>query len=148
MVGRDCVVVAIAQGTRTRKVSATTHLKLLGTDSIRGKRRATVIFQHRLEDLGTGSARHQALRASGVNSNQMVRTAAVPAVMYGCEMIGLPNAMLHDTQCQVVAAAAAAPSAGDKSPDMVRRVIHGENGTLDSAFDAHVVPIKHWPLAY
>ena len=43
--GRDCIAAAIVQATTTTKVSATTHLKLLGTDSVGGGHRSTLTFR-------------------------------------------------------------------------------------------------------
>jgi len=144
--GKESIAVAIAQGTSTQKVSATTHLKLLGTDSVGGARRSTVTFKCRLANLGTCSRRYQALRSSGATSQQMVRTAAVPASMYGCEIFGLANSVLNTARSKI--ARAAAPEAGGKNPDLILMTLDGDQGTLDPAFEAHGSPIKHWAVAW
>ena len=81
----------------------------------------------------------------GVNSTQMVRTAGVPAVMYGCETFGVSDSCLEDARSKI--ANAAAPSAGGKNPDLVLLGIGGDGGTLDPAFDAHGMPVNHWAVA-
>ena len=81
----------------------------------------------------------------GGNAALMVRTAGVPAIMYGCETMGLSDSCLHEARCKV--ASAAAPNAGGKNHLLTLLAIDGQYGTLDPAFDAHVGPIKHWALA-
>ena len=45
-------------------------------------------------------------------------------------------------------AKAAAPEAGGKNPDLLLATLDGQHGTLDPAFEAHGLPIKHWALAW
>jgi hypothetical protein len=144
--GRLPIALAIEQGTKTSKVTATTHAKLLGTDSVGGRRRSTKCFQDRLQTFKSTAPRYHAMRASGVNSVQMVRTAGVPAVMYGCEVFGISDSTLHSTRATF--AATAAPKAGGKNPDLTLLALDGPSGTIDPAFEAHTSPLKHWALAW
>ena len=86
------------------------------------------------------------MRAAGVNAKQMVRAAGVPALLFGVEVVGLSNTALQTTRARV--AAAAAPQAGGKNPDLTLYALDGSSGTLDPAFDCHVMPLKHWALAW
>ena len=45
-------------------------------------------------------------------------------------------------------ATAAAPKAGGKNPDLIFYALDGASGTLDPAFDAHLMPLKHWATAW
>ena len=44
-------------------------------------------------------------------------------------------------------ARAAAPEGGGKNPDLTLYYLDADNGTLDPAFDAHILPIKFWCMA-
>ena len=85
------------------------------------------------------------LSNAGANAALMVRTAGVPAIMYGCETMGLSDSCLNEVRCKV--ANAAAPNAGGKNHILALLALDGQHGTLDPLFDAHVGPIKHWALA-
>lgn len=105
-----------------------------------------MVAQQRLESFTRIVPRFQALRRLGVNSRQMVRAAGPPAILYGCEIMGVSDSVLLTTRSRV--ARAAAPQAGGKSPDMVLQVLDGPFGTLDPAFQAHGEPIKMWACAW
>ena len=59
--------------------------------------------------------RYHALRRAGVDTRNMVRAAGIPAIMYGCETIGLSDSALSVVRASV--ARAAAPQAWGKNPD-------------------------------
>ena len=86
------------------------------------------------------------MRTAGVNAKHMVRAAGVPALLYGVEVMGLANTALQTTRSRV--AAAAAPQAGGKNPDLTLYALDGSSGTLDPAFECHLMPLKHWALAW
>ncbi len=67
-------------------------------------------------------------------------------VMYGVETIGMADSQLQTTRG--VIARAAAPAGGGKSVDHTLSAIDGASGTLDPAFDAHVLPIQTWATAW
>ena len=91
--------------------------------SVGGRRRTTEVAQHRLLEFSKLVPRFQALRRLGVNSRQMVRAAGPPAILYGCEVMGVSDTSLHHMRTKVTAAAA--PQAGGKAPDMVLYVLDG-----------------------
>ena len=66
---------AIIQGTSTAKVSQDKHGKMLGTDTVGGRKRCTKNFRGRLSGFSGKAHRFKQLRKVGVNSAQMVRTA-------------------------------------------------------------------------
>ena len=140
--------IALAVGTRVKscKLDPVRYAKLLGTDSAGGRRRGTQVSQARLVDFTASSSRFQVLRRLGVNTKQMVRAAGPPAMLYGCEVMGLSDTALHAARVKV--AAAAAPQAGGKNPELVLYVLDGAHGTLDPAFEAHTNPLKYWALAW
>jgi len=144
--GRAAIAVAVANGVRCKKVSPTSHAKLLGIDTVGGRRRSTITFQHRLQAFSNIVPRFQAIRRTGVNSKQMVRAAGPPAILYGCEVMGISDSALSVTRGRV--AAAAAPAAGGKNPDRTLYALDGNSGTLDPAFEAHTSPLKFWALAH
>ena len=144
--GRPALAQAVAAGIETKKISVTEHAKLLGTDSAGGRRRSTVVAAQRQQDFTDLIPRFQAFRRLGVNSRQMVRATGAPAVLYGCDVMGVCDSVLHTARTRV--AAAAAPQAGGKSPDLVLYIIDGPEGTLDPAFQAHSEPAKMWATAW
>ena len=60
--------------------------------------------------------------------------------------MGVSDSALHTIRTRV--AAAVAPSAGGKCPDMVLYIMDGPHGTLDPAFEAHSGPLKMWAYAW
>ena len=92
------------------------------------------------------SARLHAVRHVGVNTKQMVRAMGSPSVTYGVETIGICDSALHAMRSKI--AAAAAPQAGGKNPDLTLYALDGSAGTLDPAFACHTMPVKHWAHAW
>ena len=146
LAGRAMVAEAVAAGVGSKKLTATTHAKLLGTDSVGGRRRSTATLQKRIRSFNCTVPRLHALLRAGVNTKQMVRAAGTPAILYGCEVMGVSDTCLLDIRRKV--AAAAAPEAGGKNPERTLYALDGSDGTLDPAFEAHASPIKHWALAW
>ncbi len=136
---------AIIQGTASTKVSHARHGKMLGTDAVGGRRRSVRNFRSRLAEFGKKTQRFQQLRKVGVNSPQMVRTAGVPAITYGCDTFGISDTGLYAARSKI--AAAASPSAAGKNPVLVLLALDGSAGTLDPAFEAHVAPARQWATA-
>ena len=118
---------------------------MLGVDSVGGRRRSTATFQDKVSTFAQAGPRIHALRKAGVNSVQMVRSAGTPAVMYGCEVMGLSDSALHLARTRIASAAAA--NAGGKNSDLVLHAIDGPAGTLDPAFEAHAAPVLFWATA-
>ena len=80
--GRPHLAAAVAEGIQSKKVGVTTHAKLLGTDSVGGRKRSTQVAQQRLVKFTTAIPRFQSLRRVGVNSKQMVRAAGPPGTCH------------------------------------------------------------------
>ena len=76
----------------------------------------------------------------------MVRSAGAPSFFYGVESVGVADTMLQQGRSAV--ARVAAPSAAGKNPDIVLYLLDGATGTMDPAFDAHVLPVKYWALVW
>ena len=87
-----------------------------------------------------------ALRKSGVNTKQMARSSGTASIMYGCDTQGVADGMLKDQRS--VIARAAAPEGKGKNPLKTLYALDGSSGTLDPAFEAHALLVKHWTLAW
>ena len=72
------IAVAIAQVTRTQKVSAARAGKMLGTTIVGGRKRSTQCFRARMVSFKDKMVGFKQLRKVGVNSAQMVRSAGTP----------------------------------------------------------------------
>ena len=136
---------ATAEAIRGRKVRAARRSKLLGTDTVGGRRR-TRTFKVRLVQFTKTAHRFHALRRAGIDSRQMVRVAGTPSILYGCEAAGVSDSALQKTRSAV--ARAAAPQAGGKNPDATLLALDANSGTLDPAFMAHVSPTLWWATAW
>ena len=145
LAGRPAMALAVATRVATKKLGPARQAKLLGTDSVGGRRRGTQVAQSRLDAFAAKVPRLRTLRRLGVNTPQMVRASGPPAILYGCEVMGVSDTALHTARVKV--AAAAAPEGGGKSPDLVLYARDGQDGTLDPAFEAHTAPLKLWALA-
>jgi len=60
--------------------------------------------------------------------------------------MGMADTHLQDARATVARAAAA--DGGGKAHDFTLYALDAAGGTLDPAFDAHILPIKHWALAH
>jgi hypothetical protein len=143
---RGQLAMAAVQYMRSQKAHPASHAKLLGTGTVGGRRRSTYVQRVRLHHFTKTIGRFHVMRAAGVNAKQMVRAAGTPAILYGIETIGISDTALQTTRSRV--AAAAAPQAGGKNPDLTLYALDGSSGTLDPAFDCHVQPLRHWALAW
>ena len=90
--------------------------------------------------------KYRAIRKLGVSTHTMARMAATPAITYGVDVMGMSDSMLQNARC--IVATAAAPGAGGKTPDLVLCALDCAGGTLDPAYDAIGLPIKHWAMAW
>ncbi len=81
----------------------------------------------------------------------LTRMAGTPVTTYGVEIVGMSDTHLQDARGAI--ARGAAPQGGGKNPDLVLRSLDAGGGTLDPAFDAHVLPGRayawwqHWQPA-
>ena len=86
------------------------------------------------------------MRRAGVRTAQLVRIAGTPMVTYGVEILGMSDSHLEESR-QAIARAASAEGGG-KNFEMVLYALDGNAGTMDPAFDAHVLPIHAWAMAW
>ena len=128
------------------KVSAVKQAKLLGTPSGGGRRRSTKASKQRIVKVKATIPRLHALRRLRVRTTLMARAAATPALTYGCEICGFSDSHLDQTRS--VVARAGSPEGSDKDPNLILMILDGPKGTLDSAFDAHCLPIMRWAQAW
>ena len=146
LAGRPSLAAAVVEAIQTEKLSVTRRGKLLGTDTVGGRRRSTITFLERVQTFSHQAPRLHALRRAGVNSAQMVRMAGPPATLYGCEVMGVSDTNLNLVRTRT--ATAAAPQAGGKNPELILYTLDGTAGTLDPAFEAHAAPLLCWGLAH
>jgi len=76
----------------------------------------------------------------------MVRAAGTPALTYGWDVMGASDAVLKAARATISSMIAA--DAGGKNPDATLMVADSAGGTMDPAYDAHVIICKHWALAW
>ena len=144
--GRYKLATSIAKVTRTMELRHLRSTKVLGTPSGGGRRRSTHALAVRMTAFAKRVPRIQALRRAGVRTTQLVRAAGTPMVTYGVDVVGMSDSHLGRVRSQVARAAAAA--AHGKSPDLIFYAADGTKGTMDAAFDAHVLPLRAWALAW
>ena len=142
--GRPALAEAVASRLTAKRIGTATGAKLLGTDAVGGRRRGTKVARARLVQFCTKTGRFSSLRRLGINTVQMVRSTGPPAILYGCEIMGVADTQLHTIRTKVASAAAA--DAGGKSPDLVLYAADGPSGTLDPAFMAHTAPLSMWAM--
>ena len=143
---KGSLALAVVAHMRSQKARAASHAKLLGTGVVGGRRRSTHVMRVRMHHFTKTIGKYHTMRAVGVNAKQMVRAVGTPALLYGVEVVGLSDTALQTARSRV--AAAAAPQAGGKNPDLTLYALDGSCGTLDPAFDCHVKPLKYWALAW
>ena len=81
-----------------------------------------------------------------VNVPTMVRSAGTPVVTYGVECVWLTGYHLNTTWRNM--GRAAAPEGYSKQLDMVRVAWDGNKGTMDPAFERHVLPLQILTMAW
>ena len=134
-----------AASTRSGKISARRTSKLLGVATCGGRRRVVKAIKKRVKDFARKVTRFHVLRRANVRVTQMVQAVASPSMTYGIECAGVANAPL--AQMRSKAAAAAAPEACGKNPDLVLHTVDAGGSTIDPSFAAHALPVKFWALA-
>jgi len=130
----------------TGKLKVKRSTKLLGTAAAGGRRRSVRIMANRLATVKSRVRKFHVIRKMGVSVHTMARMAATPTITYGVDIMGMSDSMLQ--AARVTVATVAAPGAGGKTPDMILFALDSAGGTLDPAFDAIGLPIKHWSTAW
>ena len=143
---KPSVAAKIVKRSKAKKLSPTRHAKLLGTGAGGGRRRTTAVVRTRLRAFKSSMARMWKLKKAGANTKLMTRAAGTATVGYGIEVQGASDAMLKNQRS--VISRAAAPQSGGRNPTRNLCAIDGSTGTMDPLFDAHVLPVKHWALAW
>ncbi len=146
MAGRPALAKRFAQIAKSKVTKAVRQTKLLGTEAVGGRKRSTVVFRKRVKQMTKRVRRFRALRKVGVNTKQMARAAVTPAITYGMDIMGLADGPLLEAR-RLVVKTAAPPNAG-KNVDATLAALDGRNGTLDVAFDAHLLGLRHWAHAH
>jgi len=130
---------------RSRVLTAVRATKLLGTPSAGGRRRTTAPQRIRVRQFTKKALKIKRLRRLGVNTRHIVRAAGTPSITYGWDVMGVADTVLRAARSSI--AGALAPEAGGKNPDVVLYMNDVAGATADPAYDAHVLPLKHWALA-
>ncbi len=139
------IAASVARVSRTKKLTPIRSAKLLGTDAGGGKRRAVQVQRGRLKTLANRMPRIRMVRKHGISAMRAARAAGTPVVTYGTFITGMSMSAL--TAARRLIARAAAPAGAGKSLDITLHALDGRDGTLDPAFDAHVLPIQTWAPA-
>ncbi len=135
----------ISKATRKQVAQPWRHAKLLGVGSAGGRRRCTKVIKMRVKQFKKRIPRIRRLRTTGVNTIMLTRTAGTPMITYGADVSGLSNS--HLEQARRAIAKAITPEAGGKNYEVVLHIADAQGGTVDPAFDAHVLPFMMWSLA-
>ena len=144
--GRPSVASAVARLSRARKLTARRSTQLLGVSSAGGRRRATSVLKMRLKQLAQRAPRIQALRRVGLPATRLAKAAGTPVATYGTDVCGMSCTHLRGVRCAI--ARAVAPGGGGKAHDATLYAIDAAAGTVDPAFDAHILPIKMLAMAW
>ncbi len=137
---------AIARTSATRKLTAKRGTKLLGAPSGGGRVRTVGALAARILKFRQKIPRIHAVRRLGIRVPQMVRAMGTPSITYGVETVGMADSHLDNARGAI--AKAAAPEGSGKSVDLVLYAADLVTGTMDPAFDANVLPVYYWSLAW
>ena len=143
---RLSLAAGVARTSRTGKLRVVRATKMLGAPSGGGRRRSTKALADRLPAFKKKIRRIHAARRAGVKVGQIVRAAGTPAVTYGVEVVGMADTQLQNIRSAI--ARATTPDGGGKNPDLVLWACDTQHGTTDPAFDAHVLPLQFWAMAW
>ena len=102
------------------------HAKLLGTDTVGGRRWSTRAFRVGPRPFTKTTPSLHLLRRLGVRTELMAGVAGTLVFSYGVETVGLAGSVLHATRARV--ARAAAPQAYGKNLDLTLYALDGVLG--------------------
>jgi hypothetical protein len=131
---------------KTSKVKFTKSTKLLGTQTVAGRRRSTAILRGRLQSFKKKIPRIQRLRAAGINVRQITSAVGVPAFFYGAQCSGVSDTHLEAARRDV--AKAVGTSTRGSHHDRALYMCDVAGSRLDPAFDAHALPLQYYALAW
>jgi len=130
----------------SRKLTAVRAAKLLGTPAAGGRRRCTAPQRARVRKVRGKAKRLKMTGMKVSHARTMVRSAGTPAISYGWDAVGVSDSALRVSRSLI--ASMLSSSEGGKNPDAVLMVTDSAGGSIDPAYDAHCLPIKHWATAY
>jgi hypothetical protein len=131
---------------RRRALEPRRTAKGLGAAVSGGRRRSMVVPNARLKAVKRRLGRLRAFRRAGGNAVAYVRTAAIPAITYAADIMGVA-----DSRLQVVrstCARMASPAACGKNPDMVFYALDAGGGATDPAIPIHTLAVGAWACAW
>ena len=131
---------------RTGALTASKTAKLLGTSFAAGSQRTVQALSDRIAKVKRVAHRAQQLSRLGLSAVDYVRSAAIPAMLYGCDTSGVSDSMLDDA-CRVASTALAPPTAG-KNPTMVLQAAAVHSDSVNPSMTANIEPIKAWSTAW
>ena len=131
---------------KTSKVKFTKSTKLLGTQTVAGKRRSTAILRGRLQSFKKKIPRIQRLRAAGINVRQITSAVGVPAFFYGAQCSGVSDTHLEAARRDVAKAVGTSTRGSHHDRALYMSDVAGSR--LDPAFDAHALPLQYYALAW
>ena len=143
---RPRVLSTILARCKTGALKAASHTKLLGTAYAAGGRRCVQNMLARMVKVQKLVNRVQQLARLGISAIEYVRSAAVPAMLYGVEIFGMSDTMLADAT-RIAAAAISAPTAG-KNPVLVMHAASVHSEAVNPTVMANVGPVKAWSTAW
>ena len=131
---------------RTNALTAAKSAKLLGTSFAAGSARAVKALRDRITKVRRIAHRAQQLAQLGLSAVEYVRGAAIPAMLYGCEVSGVSDTMVDDAVS--VAAAALAPPTAGKNQTLVLHAASVHSQATNPTMAANLAPIKAWSTAW
>ena len=143
---RPRVISTILAHCKSGALKAVTQAKLLGTAYTAGGRRAVQVMVARILKVKKIVGRVQQAARLGISAVEYVRSAAVPAMMYGCDIMGMSDSMVDDAT-KVAAAALTPPTAG-KNPTLVMHAASVHSSAVNPSQAANLEPIKAWATAW
>ena len=117
---RPGVLRKLLRRVRTRVLKPVRAAKLLGVAFGGGRRRSTVVIQHRLKQFRDKTAKVRQLRRQRLSAVQYVRTAGIPSLLYGADTTGVADSTIDRVRAS--AAAMVAPQGAGKNPPYRRSI--------------------------
>ena len=143
---RPRVLATIIAQCKTRALSAVRSAKLLGTSFAASSGRSVQALEDRIAKVKKVAHRAQQLALLGLSAVEYVRGAAVPAMLYGCEVSGISDSMLDDAVG--VAAKSLSPPTAGKNPVLVLHAAAVHSAAINPVVMANLAPIKAWSSAW
>ena len=131
---------------KTATLRPTSTTKLLGSGYTAGKRRTAKVIKDRIRKVKEAVPAVQALRRLGLSAVDYVRTAGIPQMLYGADVMGVADSVL-DSAVRVSSHMVAPPTAG-KNPFLVMHAMKVHSEAIDPRFVGNGAPINAWATAW